>query len=111
MANGNGNGGLTGEIWKEVPTWFKVAMQFGAPTLFAGWLIYLFSTSLVGDVRELKASVQQHVMSSDAMMQRFNDSRAMQDMKIDILIRIAQTQCVNAASDSFQRRDCLAAGK
>lgn len=104
-------GTLAGDMWNEIPTWSKIALQFGAPTLFAGWLIYLFSTGVAMDVRELKASVMQHVQTTDNMMYRLNEERVSQAAKIDILIRIAQTQCVNSATDALQRRDCLNAGK
>jgi GMP synthase PP-ATPase subunit len=86
-------------------------MQVGAPTIAAGYLIWLFSTNVAGDVRELKASVIQHVVATDAMMARFNETRISSDAKIDILIRIMQTQCVNAATDVLQRRNCIEAGR
>ena len=105
------NGSLAGDMWREMPAWARVGLQFGAPTLCAGWLVYLFSTALVGDVRELKASVLQHVVSTDNMLARINEQRTNQDAKIDVLIRIAQTQCVNAATDALQRRDCINASK
>ena len=107
----NGDGSLAGDMWKEVPAWVKVSMQVGAPTIAAGYLIWLFSTNVAGDVRELKVSVIQHVLSTDLMMQRLNDTRVTADAKVDVLIRIAQTQCVNAATDVVQRRNCIEAGR
>ncbi len=105
------NGSLPGDMWREVPAWIKVSMQVGAPTIAAGYLIWLFSTNVAGDVRELKASVLQHVMTTNIMMDRINETRSIQDQKIDVLIRIMQTQCVNAATDVIQRRNCIEAGK
>lgn len=99
MANGNGYESLGGQMWKEVPTWLKLMLQVGAPTVAAGWFIYLLSTQISGDIREIRATLATHVQFSPA-----------QDAKLDTLIRIAQTQCVNAATDHIQRRDCLSAG-
>lgn len=108
MTNGTS---LAGDMWKELPTWVKAVLQIGVlPAAFA-WMLYLFSTEMAGDVRDLKVSVLQHVVTTDAMMQRLNERDASRDMKLDILIRIQQTQCVNASTDALQRRDCVNAGR
>lgn len=111
MANGVNGGSLAGDMWRDLPAWLKVAMQLGAPTVAAGWLIYMLSTSVAADIRDLKVSVMQHVISTDAMMQRLNEQSATRGSKMDNLVRIAQTQCVNATTDALQRRDCVNAVK
>lgn len=103
MANGN----LPSDMWKELPTWMKAVLQLGViPAAFA-WMLYVFSTNIAGDVRELKMTMQQHAVATD----RLNEQNANRDLKLDILIRIQQTQCVNAATDVLQRRDCINAGR
>lgn len=103
----NGNGSLPSDMWKELPTWMKAILQLGViPAAFA-WMLYLFSTNIAGDVRELKIAMINHAME----MNRLNSQNADRDAKLDILIRIQQTQCINAATDVIQRRDCVNAGR
>lgn len=109
MANGNSSN-LASDMWKEVPAWLKATLQLGAPTVAAGWLIYVLSTTLSGNVLDIKAEMQQHILTTETMIQKINERDNTRDLKLDILIRVMQTQCVNAATDVLQRRDCLNAG-
>lgn len=106
----NGNGSLGSDMIKEIPAWLKLTLQLGAPTVAAGWLIYVITMTVAGDVKELKAAMLQHVATSSVSMQQLSDQRAEANLKLDVLIRVMQTQCVNAATDALQRRDCLNAG-
>lgn len=98
------------DVWRGLPSWVKAILTVGAPTAAAAWFIFLFSNMLTGDLRELKAAVQAHTTATDVAISRSMDSRAAQELKLDVLIQIMQTQCVNAATDALQRRDCINAG-
>lgn len=98
------------DIWAGLHPWIRAVFMLGAPTVAAGWLIYLMSGSITGDLREIRVNQLAQANALTELMGKFNESRGSQDAKLDILIRLSQTQCVNAAQDVTQRRGCLDAG-
>ncbi len=93
-----------------MPVWIRAAFVLGAPTVAAGYLMWLISGSLTQDVRAMRESFTTHAIQTAALVEKVTESRATSDAKVDVLIRISQTQCVNAATDVMQRRNCIEAG-
>ena len=99
------------DIWRGIHPWIRAVFMLGAPTVAAGWLIYLMSGAITGDLRDIRIQMTSHAAQTTLLMDKVSEDRGRQEAKLDILIRLAQTQCVNAAADVLQRRDCLNAGK
>lgn len=99
-----------GDAFNGMPMWLRAAAMLGAPTVAAGYLIWLISGALSQDVRAMRDSLTAHTIQTASLVEKVAESRTTSDAKMDTLIRIAQTQCVNAATDVVQRRDCINAG-
>ena len=99
-----------GEAFNGIPVWIRAAAMLGAPTVAAGYLIWLISGALSQDVRSMRDSMATHSLQTALLMDKVTESRAASDAKVDVLIRLSQTQCVNAATDVVQRRNCIDAG-
>jgi hypothetical protein len=98
------------DIWRGLPPFARAVFMLGAPTVAAAWLIYVMTTTVVANVQTIKSELERHVQNDTVIQERANEYRVAQEIKLDTLIRIATQQCVNAASDVTQRRDCLNAG-
>ncbi len=98
------------DIWKDIPVWARTIFLLGAPTVAAAFLIWTLTNVVTADLHALREQVQLHITETDLAMQRVSESTTMQQQKLDILIRIATQQCVNASTDALQRRDCVLAG-
>lgn len=106
--------GYMADLWRGLPMVVRVVFlavfMWGAPTFASGFMIWVIATDLRTDVRDTRAQMLSHAQSTQTLYERMIEDRRAQDAKLDILIRIAQTNCVNQASDVVQRRDCLNAG-
>ena len=98
------------DVWRGIHPWVRAVFMLGAPTVAAGWLIYLMSGSITGDLRDIRIQIAGLATQTSRLTENVSEDRGRTDGKLDILIRLAQTQCVNTASDVMQRRDCLNAG-
>ncbi len=98
------------DAFNGMPTWIRASAMLGLPTVAAGYLIWLMSGALSQDVRAMRDSFNVHNLQTAALVEKITETRTNSDAKIDVLIRIAQTQCVNAATDVVQRRNCIDAG-
>lgn len=98
------------DLWKGIPVWVRAACVLGAPTIAAGYLIWLVSGSLATDVRAMRSDLIHHNQATAVLIDKINEDRTVQSGRLEVLIRLLQTQCVNAATDVMQRRDCLNAG-
>ncbi len=98
------------DIWKDIPVWARTIFLLGAPTVAAAFLIWTLTNVVTQDLHALREQVDKHASITDLAMQRVNENSLQQQAKLDILIRIATQQCVNASTDALQRRDCVLAG-
>ncbi len=101
---------VTDALLRGIPTWVRAAAILGAPTVAAGYLIWLISSALAVDMRAMRESFTAHTIQTAVLVEKVTESRTASDAKVDTLIRISQTQCVNAATDVVQRRNCIDAG-
>lgn len=106
----NGEDMTPPDLWRDIPVWARTIFLLGAPTVAAAFLIYTLTNVVTADLRAVREQVATHMASTDLVMARQLDNSTMQQSKLDILIRIATQQCVNASTDALQRRDCVLAG-
>ncbi len=98
------------DVFGGMPLWVRAAALLGAPTVAAGYLIWLISGSVASDVRAMRDQITTHTISTAALTDKIAETRTDQSYKLEVLIRLMQTQCVNAATDVVQRRNCIDAG-
>ncbi len=67
LSNPVGSGDMLGELTKGVPMWIRAAAILGAPTVAAGYLIWLVSGALATDVRAMRDSLTVHTVATGVL--------------------------------------------
>lgn len=86
-----------------VPWWVKAAFYFGAPTVFAGYLIWSLVNGIVPTLLAMQNTMSSLVVSVNAISQDHVASKAQNDQ----ILRVLRASCVNAASTSADRERCF----
>ncbi len=94
--------GLSGSA-DSVPWWVKAAFYFGAPTVFAGYLIYSLVNSIVPSMLAMQNTMSGLVVAVGAISQDHVAAKAQNDQ----VLRVLRASCVNAAQTSADRERCF----
>lgn len=97
----------TGDMWKGIPSWARAIFLLGFPAVCASWLIYLMSGAVTNELRDIRIKVETQSLAITKFLDDQTKQDTQRDQKLDILIRLIQTSCVNSATDVVQRRNCL----
>lgn len=86
-----------------MPWQIKAAFLFGAPTVFAGYLIW----ALVSGIVPAMLSMQQTMSSLVAAVSNITSEHSAQKAQNERIIAILQASCVNAAQSGADRERCF----
>lgn len=113
MANGNDNGNSSNglNILAGLPAWVRTIFVLGAPTVAAGWLIYLMSAGVSAQLMGIHDDSAAHIAATQAMTTRFDEFRLQQETQMEVLIRVLQANCMNTAQDQASRNGCMIAAQ
>ena len=94
--------GLAGTA-DSVPWWVKAAFYFGAPTVFAGYLIYSLVNGTVPTLLAMQNTMSSLVVSVNTISQEHVASKQQNDQ----ILRVLRASCVNAATTTADRERCF----
>lgn len=86
-----------------VPWWVKAAFYFGAPTVFAGYLIYSLVNGIVPTLLAMQNTMSNLVVAVNTISQEHVAAKQQNDQ----ILRVLRASCVNAASTLTDRERCF----
>lgn len=92
---------------EKMPPWWKLTTQIGVPAAIAVFLVWTVTMDIKSEVKAsnvaLRALAAEGVSTKETMI-RFERQQ-------DTIVALLRTQCVNAAKSTYERNDCLRAGR
>lgn len=93
----------TSQQLSDGPFWLNVAVKFGAPTVLAGYLVWVFVSDVVGSQKHIIAAMEQHQKDMAGLVQHLQEDTS----RGWALVSVSQRICLNTAKNDQDRMQCV----
>lgn len=91
----------------DKPWWLEAGVKFGAPTILAGYLVWVFVSQFTANQRQLTASFEQHQRDTADLVRHLQQESEQGWIVIGVLSRT----CINTSRNDADRVACVSVAR